>query len=58
MRSASAKAVSVLPTPLGPTIKKTPTGFLGSVRPARDVLILSAIACNAWSCPITRFPNV
>ena len=47
MRSASASAVSVLPTPLGPTIKNTPTGFLGSVKPALDVLIFSAMACRA-----------
>ena len=37
--SARAMAVSVLPTPLGPTSRKTPIGRRGSVRPARAVLI-------------------
>ena len=32
---ASARASSVLPTPLGPTKRKPPTGLRGSLRPAR-----------------------
>ena len=36
-RSESASAVSVLPTPLGPTSRNTPTGFSGSSSLAREV---------------------
>jgi len=34
--SASARAVSVLPTPVGPRKIKDPMGFFGSLRPARE----------------------
>ena len=34
-------------TPLDPTIKNTPTGFRGSVSPARDVRMAWAMASNA-----------
>ena len=37
-------AVSVLPVPLGPTSMNTPIGRRGSVKPAREVRMLWAIA--------------
>ena len=52
--SARATAVSVLPTPLGPTSRKTPIGLPGSVRLAREVRIRWAIASRACAWPITR----
>ena len=52
--SASASAVSVLPTPLVPASRNTPVGRLGSVSPARDVRIRSAITANACDWPTTR----
>ncbi len=47
-------AVSVFPTPLGPTRMKTPIGRRGSVRFARAVRIRLAIASRAWAWPMTR----
>ena len=47
-------AVSVLPTPLGPTIRKTPIGRLGSVRLALAVRIRWPIASRACAWPMTR----
>ena len=52
--SARARAVSVLPTPLGPTSRKTPIGRRGSVRLARAVRMRWAIASRACDWPMTR----
>ena len=52
--SARASAVSVLPTPLGPTSRKTPIGRRGSVRLARAVRMRWAIASRACDWPMTR----
>jgi hypothetical protein len=42
MASASAIAVSVLPTPEGPTKSSTPTGWLGLLMPACEMRMVSA----------------
>ena len=47
-------AVSVLPTPLGPTSRNTPIGRRGSVRLARAVRMRWAIASRACDWPMTR----
>ena len=47
--SASASAVSVLPTPEVPASRKTPIGFDGLSSPARLVWIRLAIIFIAWS---------
>ena len=47
-------AVSVLPTPDGPTSRNTPIGRRGSARLARAVRMRWAIASRAWSWPMTR----
>ena len=52
--SASARAVSVLPTPVGPRKMKDPMGRLGSLNPARERRIALATTVNAGSCPTTR----
>ncbi|MNU53306.1 hypothetical protein D3C71_423380 [compost metagenome] len=52
--SASASAVSVLPTPEGPTNMNTPRGLLGSSRRALAVRTRWATAASAWSWPMTR----
>ena len=52
--SASASAVSVLPTPDGPTSRNTPLGRPGLSRPARAVSMRLAICSRAWSWPTTR----
>ncbi len=52
--SASASAVSVLPTPDGPANRNTPRGLFGSSRLAEAVRTRWAMACSAWSWPITR----
>ena len=57
IRSARVSAVSVLPTPLGPTSRNTPMGLLGSSRLAFDVRMRSLIMASAWSCPMTRRPR-
>ncbi len=54
MNSASARANSVLPTPVGPRKIKLPSGRLGSDNPARDRRIASDTAWIASSCPMTR----
>ena len=46
---ASALAVSVLPTPVGPKKIKEPIGLLGSARPARERRIASLTAPIASS---------
>ncbi|MNT11656.1 hypothetical protein D3C72_1465480 [compost metagenome] len=56
--SARASAVSVLPTPLGPHNRNTPTGLPGSVSRARDVWMRRATASSASRWPITRFSSV
>src|ERR1022692_3338978 len=51
---ASARASSVLPTPVGPRKMKLPIGRLGSFKPERARITASATAVTASSCPITR----
>ena len=50
--SASARASSVLPTPVGPRKRNEPIGRLGSARPARERRIAPATASIASSWPI------
>src|ERR671917_429615 len=52
--SASVRASSVLPTPVGPRNRKLPMGRFGSESPARARLIASATASTASSWPTTR----
>ena len=51
---ASARASSVLPTPVGPRKRKLPTGRFGSPSPARERRIASATAVTASSWPTIR----
>ena len=52
--SASARASSVLPTPVGPRKRNDPMGRLGSLSPARLRRMALATAETASSCPTTR----
>src|SRR5487761_2629788 len=52
--SASARASSVLPTPVGPRKRNDPIGRFGSERPARERRMALATAVTAWSRPTTR----
>ena len=52
--SASARASSVLPTPVGPKNINEPIGRLGSDKPARLRRTALATAVTAASCPMTR----
>ena len=52
--SARARAVSVLPTPVGPRKIKEPMGRLGSLRPARERRMALATMPSAASWPTTR----
>ena len=52
--SASARASSVLPTPVGPRNMNEPIGRFGSESPARLRRIALATAVTASSWPITR----
>ena len=52
--SASALAVSVFPTPVGPRKMKLPIGRFGSLSPARERRIAFATTTSASSCPTTR----
>ena len=54
MNSASARASSVLPTPVGPMNRKVPIGRLGSWSPARERRSAFETASTASSWPITR----
>ena len=54
MNSASARASSVLPTPVGPMKRKLPIGRSGSCRPARERRSALDTASTAASWPITR----
>ena len=54
MNSASARASSVLPTPVGPRKRNVPIGRSGSLRPARERRSASETASTASSWPITR----
>ena len=54
MNSASARASSVLPTPVGPRNRKVPIGRLGSDRPARERRSAVDTALTASSWPMTR----
>ena len=53
--SARARAVSVLPTPVGPRKMKLPMGCLGSLRPARLRRMALATTVSAASWPTTRW---
>ena len=55
MNSASARASSVLPTPVGPRNRKVPIGRSGSCRPARERRSALDTASTASSWPITRW---
>ena len=52
MNSASARASSVLPTPVGPRNRNVPIGRSGSCRPARERRSAFATASTASSWPI------
>src|SRR5260370_1120528 len=54
MNSASARASSVLPTPVGPRNKNDPIGRSGSCSPARERRSALATASIATSWPTTR----
>ena len=54
MNSASARASSVFPTPVGPRKRKLPIGRFGSESPARERRSAFATASTASSWPITR----
>src|SRR3954462_5841034 len=54
MNSASARASSVLPTPVGPRKRKLPIGRSGSLRPARERRSAALTALTASSWPMTR----
>ena len=53
--SASARASSVLPTPVGPRKMNDPIGRLGSLNPARERRIALATRSSASSWPTTRW---
>ena len=55
--SASARAVSVFPTPVGPRKMNDPVGRLGSPRPARlrRTALATAVIASRW--PMTRWPS-
>ena len=55
MNSASARASSVLPTPVGPRNRNVPIGRSGSCSPARERRRALATASTASSWPITRW---
>ena len=55
MNSASARASSVLPTPVGPRNRKVPIGRSGSCRPARERRSAELTAATASSWPTTRW---
>ena len=55
--SASARAVSVLPTPVGPRKMNEPVGRCGSWSPARARRTALATAASASFCPMTRRPS-
>ncbi len=54
MNSASVFASSVLPVPVGPTKRKTPSGRVGSVSPALTSAMRSTMTLTACSWPSTR----
>ena len=55
--SASARAVSVFPTPVGPRKMNEPVGRFGSCRPARARRTALETAASASGCPTTRCPS-
>ena len=55
MNSASARASSVLPTPVGPRKRKVPIGRSGSLSPARERRSALETAATASSWPMTRW---
>ena len=52
--SASARAISVFPTPVGPRKKKLPIGRFGSFKPERERRTARDVAVTASCWPITR----
>ncbi len=52
---ASARASSVLPTPVGPEKMNEPIGRFGSLSPARERRMARETALMASSCPTTRW---
>ncbi len=54
MNSASARASSVFPTPVGPTNRNVPIGRFGSCSPARERRSAFETASTASSWPMTR----
>ena len=54
MNSASARASSVLPTPVGPMNRNVPIGRFGSCRPARERRSALDTASTASAWPMTR----
>ena len=54
MYSARVLAISVLPVPVGPTSRKTPSGRVGSVRPALTSATRSTRQSTASGWPMTR----
>ena len=56
--SVSARASSVLPTPVGPRNMKLPMGRFGSLSPALARRIASEIKAIASFCPITLSPRL
>ena len=55
-KSASARASSVLPVPVGPRNRNEPVGRLGSLMPARERRTASLTALTAARWPIRRPP--
>ena len=55
-KSASARASSVLPVPVGPRNRNDPVGRLGSLMPARARRTASLTAVTAARWPISRSP--
>ena len=53
--SASVRASSVFPTPVGPRKMNEPIGRFGSLRPARLRRMAFEMAVRAFSWPTTRF---
>ncbi len=51
---ARVRAISVLPTPVGPRKRKLPMGRAGFLRPARERRMARARAEMAFSCEMTR----
>mmetsp|Transcript_8014 Transcript_8014/g.14860 ORF Transcript_8014/g.14860 Transcript_8014/m.14860 type:complete len:275 (-) Transcript_8014:901-1725(-) len=57
MNSAKALVSSVFPTPLGPSRRNVPIGFLCWCKPARAIRTAFEMASRAMGCPTTRFSS-